>query len=421
MSGVPVSCRFLFHPQSYSLPYQSTGECRNRSTEYLSNNLCCSKCKPGTRKLSGCSEERDTACGVCPHETYSDNLNYYANCFSCTKCQEADKGMEYTKRCSRDSNAVCVCKPGWYCVLNEDPCSSCERHRKCPPGHGASILAVLIIILFPLLIIIILFLMIIAFPFSSYSSSFTCLSSSSSSNFMIPTVPRCLLQERLRRMCELQGRTVLIPGTVTADAVCGPVLSTIPSRVTTFPFFITSRRRTSAPTELSTKPPVPFSQQTSPISFSVSSTQSQVQTSLVLWIALLKPAVHHGVEAGTCINPDHLCSPAENHVLLADSSSDPSTSLSSDSHSQGTGVSQDCLHVEQPSVTSPVVNLSFTATINYQVNPATGCCSIPISPCMQPPEPEFPLSQEEELCVSSEQEDSKDAIQSVQESGMTKC
>ncbi|GAA6077590.1 tumor necrosis factor receptor superfamily member 1B, partial [Tachysurus ichikawai] len=135
---------------------------------------------------------------------------------------------------------------------------------------------------------------------------------------------------------------------------------------------------------------------------------------------LLKPTFHDAGEAGPCQSSAHLCNPTENHVLLADSSSDPSTSLSSDSHSQGTGVSQDCLHVEQPSVSSPVVNLSFTATINCQVNPATGCCSIPISPCVQLPEPEFPLSQEEELCVSCEQEDSKDAIQSVQESGMTK-
>lgn len=44
-----VSLWFLlfFHLQSYSLPYEINGACRDRSTEYKVKSFCCSKCKPG--------------------------------------------------------------------------------------------------------------------------------------------------------------------------------------------------------------------------------------------------------------------------------------------------------------------------------------------------------------------------------------
>ncbi|KAI5622940.1 tumor necrosis factor receptor superfamily, member 1B precursor [Silurus asotus] len=254
--------------KSYSLPYEASDNCKNSMTEYLYEAHCCSKCRPGTRMATACTSNTDTVCEPCPDGMYSDNMNYYPNCFLCAKCPE-EKGMKYAKQCSKESNAVCVCKPGWYCVSLEEPdnsCSTCEKYRMCGPGKGAK----------------------------------------------SPGLP-----------------------------VAG----------------------------------------------------------LLVVLLTLTLCIRH---------------------RKADSSSDPSTASSSDSHSQGTGVSQDCLHAEHSTVSSPIVNLSFTATINCQVNPTTGSCSIPISPCVHSLEPEFPLSQEEELSVSCEQEDSKDAIQSVQESGMTK-
>lgn len=44
---VSGSCCFFFHLQSYSLPYEAKGVCRDSSTEYLVGNRCCSKCHPG--------------------------------------------------------------------------------------------------------------------------------------------------------------------------------------------------------------------------------------------------------------------------------------------------------------------------------------------------------------------------------------
>ncbi|XP_060714127.1 tumor necrosis factor receptor superfamily member 1B [Tachysurus vachellii] len=396
--------------QSYSLPYEMEGSCRNQTSEYRVRNYCCSKCRAGTRKVSDCTGEKDTVCEDCPAGMYS-GMNYYPNCFTCSKCQE-DKGMEYARPCTRESDAVCVCKSGWFCLFNDDPCTSCERHTMCSPGKGAVKpgTATENVVCRKCL----------TGTFSNVTSSETC---------------------RSHTRCELQGRTVLRPGNTTTDTVCGPIISTTRTIVVT-PHPPITTRSGSSPTKSPTKPNV--NPHSSHSVFSVFTTRPPDDVSISLWIglpvitllvvllitaffirhrkALLKPTVRDAVEARPCESSAHLCNPTENHVLLADSSSssDPSTSLSSDSHSQGTGVSQDCLHVEQPTVSSPVVNLSFTATINCQVNPGTGCCSIPISPCVQVPEPEFPLSQEEELCVSCEQEDSKDAIQSVQESGMTK-
>lgn len=107
---------FFSHLQSYSLPYKANGACRDNETEYLFGNHCCSKCRPGkmarrcvtwwsswkcwnvlmitmchdtgTRKARDCTGENDTACESCPAEMYSDNMNYYPNCFSCSKCPE---------------------------------------------------------------------------------------------------------------------------------------------------------------------------------------------------------------------------------------------------------------------------------------------------------------------------------------------
>ncbi|KAM9443846.1 tumor necrosis factor receptor superfamily member 1B [Clarias gariepinus] len=379
--------------------------CRD-STEYEKDGLCCSKCKPGSRFVKHCTSEKDTECVECPAGMYSDSMNYYPNCFFCKKC--TDDSMQYAKQCSSDSNAVCECKPGYFCNdLDGSVCNLCEKHRVCGPGKGAKS------------------------PATNISDVKCAPCPDGTFSNEVSSQP---CQKHTR--CELQGRSVEKPGNATADTVCGPIVITITSPDET----------RSSTTEPSTKALTLTPQSTPPNTTAVFVTSRlDYNLSVRLWIGLgvtvlltvlliaaaafcihhrkapIKPPVHNAVEAGQCpsVAPDS--SPTEKQGLLSDNSStDPSTSSSFDSHSQGTGVSQDCLHIEQPSVSSPVLNVSITATFNCQVNPAMGSCSIPISPCVLPAEPELPLSQEEELCVPCEQEDSKDAIQSVQESGMTK-
>ncbi|XP_060766868.1 tumor necrosis factor receptor superfamily member 1B [Neoarius graeffei] len=403
----------LAQAKSYSLPYVADGKCRDSYTEYMVENRCCSKCSPGTRKKSDCTSVEDTVCVPCPLEMYSDNWNYFPNCFLCSKCLD-EKGMKYAKQCAPNSNAVCVCKPGWYCLFNEDSpsCTTCEKHRMCAPGKGS------------------------ISPGTS-TENVKC-GNCPSGTFSNETSMRpCQPHTR----CELQGRHVLIPGTDKTDTVCSPIPSTTPSLVTTRPW-TTRAKASSSPTEPPTKPSTSVLQSTSMCISSVVSPPSLDNLYIGLWIGLLvvtalvvllivgfcichrkglgKPAIRDAVEVGQCSNSVHLISPTEHHGLLADSSSDPSTSSSSDSHSQGTGVSQDCLHVDPPIVSSPIVNLNITLNCQMNPPPPTIPCSIPVSPCVQVLEPEFPISQEEEHCVSCEQEDSKDAMQSVQETGMTK-
>lgn len=122
------------------------------------------------------------------------------------------------------------------------------------------------------------------------------------------------------------------------------------------------------------------------------------------------------------------CTPDYQHLLPVDRCQKEPSMTSSDSQSQPDSshssadwlerTSQEESIPEQPSVSSPMVNLSITATFNCQLNPTTASCSIPLNTSARTPHVEapVPLSQEE-VCISCQQEDGKEALQSVQESG----
>ncbi len=112
--------------------------------------------------------------------------------------------------------------------------------------------------------------------------------------------------------------------------------------------------------------------------------------------------------------PVHRCQ-TEPSMTSSDSQSQPDSSHSSADWLERT--SQDESIPEQPSVSSPMVNLSITATFNCQLNPTSTSCSIPLNTSARTPHVEspVPLSQEE-VCISCQQEDGKEALQSVQES-----
>lgn len=127
-------------------------------------------------------------------------------------------------------------------------------------------------------------------------------------------------------------------------------------------------------------------------------------------------------DASVSDTPDYQClllvdrCQKEPSMTSSDSQSQPDSSHSSADWLERT--SQEESIPEQPSVSSPMVNLSITATFNCQLNPTTAsCCSIPLNTSARTPHVEapVPLSQEE-VCISCQQEDGKEALQSVQES-----
>ncbi|XP_062843247.1 tumor necrosis factor receptor superfamily member 1B [Trichomycterus rosablanca] len=409
---------------SDTLPYESYGTCRNSTIEYFveSINRCCSKCSPGTRRKTECTTVTDTGCEKCQDGMYT-GFNYYPNCFRCSKC-DAGKGLEYKKVCTRESDALCVCKPGWFCTMDyEAPvCSQCKKYKQCPAGKGAKSPGK---------------------PDSDIQCDFCPEGTFSNESSSLPCKPHT--------RCDLQGKSVLQSGTSTKDTICGPsvIITTRPVTAHQIYSSVQTTEEVFSPTVgLTTSLPSATNVQQDFLTTSTKVSPSHVpgENTFLYWIGLaafatvvillllivaawnchrkgiltdtLKPAVNGASATGQGSDPHGLYSPVEHEFLISEGKTDPSTS-SSDSHSQSTGISQDCNHVELPSVSNQCVNLSFTATFNCQVNPSSGTCSIPISPCMQPVEDEFPLSEEEELCMSSQEEDGKCALPSVQESEMT--
>ncbi|XP_036415589.1 tumor necrosis factor receptor superfamily member 1B [Colossoma macropomum] len=419
---------FLAKGKADSLPYQSVGgECLNSSTEYVPTglSLCCSKCRPGTRLETVCTHGRDTVCKPCAEGTFSDAMNFYKNCFSCLTCS-ARKGLLYIKTCTSVNNAKCECKPGYFCsIYLGQHCSECTKHRRCPPGQGAKSPGT------PTENV-----QCVACPegtFSNETSSQPC---------------------KPHTQCE--GRAVSQHGTSTTDSKCGPPLpiaSHDPRTMTKTPPPVSSPSNpTTSPSNPTASPSTPTVEvfcsdsQAPPCTHKTTAPGTKQNWTywsvlgplaavavLLFLLTMTTFVIRHRkgltkqpvteAEPGLASDLALPYSKTECQHLLVDSKTDPSTSSSSssDSHSQSTGASQDSIHTDQPVVSSPCVNVSITATFNCQVNPTTGSCSIPISPVVQPQpvQTEPPLSQEEELGVSCEEENSKDASQSVQESGMT--
>ncbi|KAM3878029.1 tumor necrosis factor receptor superfamily member 1B [Diretmus argenteus] len=131
--------------QALSLPYQadSNGDCHNPKTEYSlddGSNLCCSKCRPGTRQIKKCSNTSDSECVPCQSGQYIERWNYSPTCFSCPVCKPS-KGLQYAQSCSGSTESKCKCKPSMYCIMRfEDPyCADCKKYTLCRPGYGVSI------------------------------------------------------------------------------------------------------------------------------------------------------------------------------------------------------------------------------------------------------------------------------------------
>ncbi|XP_056111272.1 tumor necrosis factor receptor superfamily member 1B [Rhinichthys klamathensis goyatoka] len=419
------------------LPYSSNEKCDNPTTEYHNKNLkiCCSKCKPGTRLDVECTANSDTTCAPCPHGQYLDQFNYNRNCFSCRHCKE-EKGLVYHKNCTADTQTVCVCKPGMTCLNTVSECDQCKKFKSCKPGEhiirkGSPKADVKCAVCPP-------------GTFSNHSNAELCQSHS-----------------------QCHGGSVLRPGNSKTDTQCEmtPPPLTTTTTTTEVSLQISSKHpqlreinspkeevqhmsTTTSPSLLpssSMTPSTPENQTTiglnSDTSILIYSTVIVCGALFLLTLAVMgitcmlrkRKGVHKDpITGGKKVEQDPSKSdiPDCQHLLTADKCQKEPSMSSSDSQSQPDSsqshisgdwlerTSQEGSQHELPSVSSPLVNLSITATFNCHLNPATASCSIPMNTSALTPRAEapVPLSQEE-VCVSCQQEDGKEALQSVQESG----
>ncbi|KAG1950244.1 tumor necrosis factor receptor superfamily member 1B [Pimephales promelas] len=415
-----------------TLPYSSNEKCDNPTTEYYhkTKKICCSKCKPGTRLEVECTAHSDTICAPCEYGQYLDRFNYNFNCFSCRHCKE-EKGLVYHKNCTADSQTVCVCKPGLTCVNTVSECDLCKKYQSCKPGEYIS-------------------------RKGSPKADVKCEACPSGSFSNHSNAQFCQPHTRC------YGGSVLSPGTSKTDAQCGktPLTSTTTTTQVSvqtsskhaplnFPRENVGRVNTTTTPSLlpssSVTPTTPENRTTigpnSDTSILIYSAVIACGVVFLLTLAVMgitcmlrkRKGVHKDpITGGKKVEQDLSKSdiPDCQHLLTADRCQKEPSMSSSDSQSQPDSsqshVSGDWLErtsqegslPELPSVSSPLVNLSITATFNCHLNPATASCSIPMNTSALTPRAEapVPLSQEE-VCVSCQQEDGKEALQSVQESG----
>ncbi|KAM3920682.1 tumor necrosis factor receptor superfamily member 1A-like [Leptodactylus fuscus] len=101
--------------------------------EYWHKGKCCITCPAGTYVFAPCTENH--ARGMCkdcaPGEYFTAGPNGLEQCEPCLICTD-DKVL--VQACTPKSNAVCECKPGYYCSPDE-PCEMCNRCSRCGDGQ----------------------------------------------------------------------------------------------------------------------------------------------------------------------------------------------------------------------------------------------------------------------------------------------
>ncbi|XP_043117690.1 CD27 antigen [Puntigrus tetrazona] len=98
----------------------------DEETEYLNDNTCCKKCKPGEFVIEHCNQKKAVTCGQCTNgffmDEYNNNFNWCHNCRTCTQ-----NHMKYEKNCTSTHNAVCTCVEGYRC--RDSACNECVKNQ----------------------------------------------------------------------------------------------------------------------------------------------------------------------------------------------------------------------------------------------------------------------------------------------------
>lgn len=99
------------------------------------DNICCDKCLPGFKLVENCrGHGYRSNCTLCPAGQYMDKMNFFPNCFRCTRCNKDASQVEESP-CTLTKNRVCRCKDGYYkSVISSQTfdcfeCSTCGKNE----------------------------------------------------------------------------------------------------------------------------------------------------------------------------------------------------------------------------------------------------------------------------------------------------
>ncbi|XP_069804039.1 tumor necrosis factor receptor superfamily member 1B-like isoform X2 [Dendropsophus ebraccatus] len=97
----------------------------------------CQACPQGYVTRSSCVKDIGKECATCsdPNE-YIDWSYDRPRCWPCNICRPESNLVE-VQSCSLLTEAICQCKPGFYCRTTlPNSCARCNPLRQCPPGQG---------------------------------------------------------------------------------------------------------------------------------------------------------------------------------------------------------------------------------------------------------------------------------------------
>lgn len=101
--------------------------------EHLVEDRCCNLCPKGQHVVTACEDSKQTVCGACKYNEYTEDWNFLFNCLKCRPCLSSNN-MRTVRECAPELNRQCECMPGFYC--KDRSCEHCTPVTQCHPGYG---------------------------------------------------------------------------------------------------------------------------------------------------------------------------------------------------------------------------------------------------------------------------------------------
>ncbi|CAN2388091.1 hypothetical protein PRIEUP_LOCUS14817 [Pristimantis euphronides] len=118
---------------------KATGQRRCKQPQYHNEreNACCFRCPEGLVTNSACVKDVTKECATCSEpDNYIVWSQNHPTCATCKKCRK-ESNLVQIQKCSLLTEAICQCKPGYYCQTPlENSCARCNSFTQCPPGEG---------------------------------------------------------------------------------------------------------------------------------------------------------------------------------------------------------------------------------------------------------------------------------------------